>query len=232
MVRASVAEQVIEAVDRAVETRWVAARERARSIDGGRDERVAAVTQRLGREVGLAGAASGGAAAIPGVGFGTVSVGFLFELGWTTMRLADLIMTIAAIHGHDRAGVEERRLWVLSILTYRGGAAGMVAKFTAELAEAPGRHGIRRLSQRSLQRINASIGRVVVRRYGARTGVAALGRAVPFGVGAALGYGINTRAVNTVSRHAHAFFTDFPIALHAIDVDVRGGGPATTAAGS
>ena len=50
-------------------------------------------------------------------------------------------------------------------------------------------------------------------------GVAAVGRAVPFGVGAALGYGINSRTVGMVSDHTHTFFTEFPIALSAIDVD-------------
>ncbi len=61
--------------------------------------------------------------------------------------------------------------------------------------------------------------RVVVRRYGTRAGVAAIGRAVPFGVGAALGYGISIRTVSMVSEHTHEFFTDFPIALSAIDVE-------------
>ncbi|MGA9279671.1 MAG: hypothetical protein WBV89_22175, partial [Ilumatobacter sp.] len=166
-------------------------------------------------------AASGGTAAVPGVGLGTASAAFAVELAWTTVRLCDLIMTIAVIHGHDRAGLEERRMWILSILTYRDGAAGIVALFAAELAETSGRTGARRLSERSLQRINASVGRVVVKKYGTRAGVAAIGRAVPFGIGAALGYGINSRAVSTVSGHAHSFFTEFPIALDAIDVDPR-----------
>ena len=60
------------------------------------------------------------------------------------------------------------------------------------------------------------------RRLGTRAGVAAIGRAVPFGVGAAIGYGINSRTVGVVSGHAHDFFTEFPLALHAIDVDSHG----------
>jgi hypothetical protein len=43
-------------------------------------------------------------------------------------------------------------------------------------------------------------------------------RVAAVGVGAALGYGINSRTVSAVSEHAHGFFTDFPIALDAIDV--------------
>lgn len=169
----------------------------------------------------MAGAASGGTAAVPGVGLMTATTAFAVELGWSTVRLTDLIMTIAVIHGHDRASYEERRMWVLSILAYRDGAAGVLAKLAGEFAEAPGRRGLRRLSERSVQRINASVARVVVRRYGTRAGVAAIGRAVPFGVGAALGYGINSRTVAAVSEHAHGFFTEFPIALEAIDVEPR-----------
>ena len=217
-----VSEQLVEAIDKAVETRWAAAQERARNLPGlDREQRVDAVTMKIRRELGAAGAASGGTAAIPGVGIGAVSATFAVELGWSTMRLADLILTIAAIHGHDRANVDERRMWVLSILTYRGGAAGMVAKLAAEAGETSGRSGARRLTATSVKRINATMGRAVVAKYGARRGVAALGRAVPFGIGAVLGYGMNTRAVSMTAKHAHAFFSEFPISLDAIDTEGR-----------
>ncbi|MFK8022598.1 MAG: EcsC family protein [Ilumatobacter sp.] len=215
----TVATQLLHAVDRAVETRWIAAQERARSVDGDRDTRVEAVTEKIRRELGLAGAVSGGTAAVPGVGLGAVAASFAVELTLSTMRLADLILTIAAIHGHDRAEIEERRLWVLSILTYRDGAAGAVAKLAAELAESPAKRGARQLTRRSIRQINSSIGASVVAKYGGRRLVAALGRAIPFGVGAVLGYGMNTRAVTMTSKHAHGFFTDFPISLAAIDTD-------------
>lgn len=219
VVRASVGQQLVEAVDRAASTRWEAARQRAGALEGPRDEQVGVVTARVRRELGLAGAASGGTAAVPGVGLVTATAAFAAELGWSTVRLTDLIMTIAAIHGHDRATLDERRMWVLSILAYRDGAAGVLAKLAGEFADAPGRRSVRRLSERSIQQINASVARVVVRRYGTRAGVAAIGRAVPFGVGAAIGYGINSRTVGVVSGHAHDFFTEFPLALHAIDVE-------------
>jgi hypothetical protein len=219
VVRESLGQQLIQSVDRAAATRWSAAQERAGALAGSRDERVQAVTASIRREVGLAGAASGGTAAIPGVGLGTASAAFAVELAWTTVRMCDLIMTIAAIHGHDRAGVEERRMWILSILTYRDGAAGLLTRFAAEFAETQG--GVRRLSERSMQRINASVARVVVGKYGRRAGIAAAGRVVPFGIGAALGYGINSRAVSTMSAHAHSFFVEFPIAMDAIDVEPR-----------
>ena len=213
-----VAEQLVEAIDKAVETRWAAAQERARNLPGlDREQRVEALTTKIRRELGAAGAASGGTAAIPGVGLGAVTATFAVELGWSTMRLADLILTIAAIHGHDRADVDERRMWVLSILTYRDGAAGMIAKLATEVGETSTRSGARRLTTKSVKRINATMGRAVVAKYGARRGVAALGRAVPFGIGAVLGYGMNTRAVAMTAQHAHAFFTEFPITLDAID---------------
>lgn len=215
-----VAEQLVEAVDKAVETRWAAAQERARELPGlDREQRVEALTAKIRRELGVAGAASGGTAAIPGVGLGAATATFAVELAWTTMRLADLILTIAAIHGHDRANVDERRMWVLSILTYRQGAAGMIAKLATEVGETSSRSGARRLTTASVKRINTAMGRAVVAKYGARRGVAAVGRAVPFGVGAVLGYGMNSRAVAMTAKHAHAFFTEFPITLDAIDTE-------------
>jgi hypothetical protein len=215
-----VAEQLTDAIDKAVETRWAAAQERARNLEGvDREQRVEALTTKIRRELGAAGAASGGTAAIPGVGLGAATATFAFELGWSTMRLADLILTIAAIHGHDRASVDERRMWVLSILTYREGAAGMITKLAAEVGDTSSRSCVRRLTTASVKRINATMGRAVVAKYGARRGVAALGRAVPFGIGAVLGYGMNTRAVTMTAGHAHAFFTEFPITLDAIDTE-------------
>lgn len=221
VVRDTFAQQLIQSVDRATSTRWAAAQDRAAALEGSRDERVAAVTAQIRREVALAGAASGGTAAVPGVGLGTASAAFAVELAWTTVRLSDLIMTIAVIHGHHRAGLEERRMWILSILTYREGASGALSRLVAEIADSPARRGARRVSERSLQKINASVARVVVGKYGKRAGIAAVGRAVPFGIGAVLGYGVNSRTVSSVADHAHGFFTDFPIALEAIDVEPR-----------
>lgn len=220
VVTASMAERLLEAVDQAIEQRWDAARQRAMEIgDGGRNERVEALTASIRRELGLAGAAAGGTAAIPGVGLAAATSVFAVEIGWTTMRLADLILTIAAIHGHDRAAVDERRLWVLSILTYRDNAAGVVSQLADDLAGPGERRGLGRVSTRTLQRINTTIGRSVVSKYGARRGVAAIGRAIPFGFGAVLGYGINARAVTATARHAHSFFNHFPISIDAIEVD-------------
>lgn len=214
-----VVSQLLDAVDRAVETRWSAAQSRAQQFAGSREERVEAATAKFRRELGAAGAASGGTAAIPGVGLGTVAASFAVELGWSTMRLADLILTIAVIHGHDRADVDERRLWVLSVLTYRDGAAGAVARLATELTGSPGERGARQLTHRTIRQINSTIGAGVISKYGSRRVVAALGRAVPFGIGAAVGYGMNTRVVTMTATHAHSFFTDFPIAMDAIDTD-------------
>src|SRR6056297_3092818 len=193
--RDPVVSQLLDAIDRAVETRWSAAQLRARQFEGGREERVDAATAKIRRELGATGAASGGTAAIPGVGLGTVAASFAVELGWSTVRLADLILTIGVIHGHDRADVDERRLWVLSVLTYRDGAAGAVAKLAAEWTGSPAGRGARRLTHRTIRQMNSTIGASVIAKYGSRRFVAALGRAVPFGIGAVLGYGMNTRAV-------------------------------------
>jgi hypothetical protein len=57
----------------------------------------------------------------------------------------------------------------------------------------------------------------MLRRYGTRRGLIALGTALPIGIGAAFGGGANYRAIRNLARDADAFFARLPYS--AIDVD-------------
>lgn len=88
---------VLEGVERAVDARWEQDRERAATVAGRTtEERVEEVRRSFQRELAAVGAASGGVAALPGAGTGTALAVVAADVGWYTMRLADLIMTIAA----------------------------------------------------------------------------------------------------------------------------------------
>lgn len=204
-------QRVLDAVDEGVEKRWKPAVERAAGALGATlDERVAEVTQSFRRELGMAGAAAGGTAAVPGVGMATSTAAFVAELGWSTVRLSDLVLTIAALHGHHDAPTEERRLWVLSILTYGDGAASKVARLAGDMGVEVRSKSAQRIPADTIRQMNNRLGYTILSRYGTRRGALALGRMVPFGIGAALGYGLNAYVVKSTARHAHRYFGELP----------------------
>ena len=205
---------LLEAVDRAASTRWRVAVRRAASAPGTTvDEKVAAVTRTFARELAVAGAATGGAAAVPGVGTATAMAATAADLGWFTLRIADLVLTIAALHGHQRASVEERRAWILSVLAFGEGSAAGFARMAGEMGQDLGRKALSRIPAGVLRAINRKLGRSVLTRFGARRGVITLGRVLPFGIGAAVGGSANYMSVQAIGRHADSFFRSLPYEL-------------------
>lgn len=209
--------RILDAVDQAVTSRWEPAQRRAKPFEGREVEASIQEIRRTFRtELGVAGAAAGGAAAVPGSVAPGVAAG-LAEIGWSTVRLTDMILTIAVVHGHERASVEERRAWVLSVLAYGDAAAGTFSKVAAETAKGVGAKATKAIPTSVLQSVNRTIGRTIVTKYGTKRGAIALGRLLPLGVGAGIGYGLNSLLVVQVSRHADKFFRSLPPALAAPD---------------
>lgn len=218
-VHAAIGQRIVAAVEDGVQHRWGPALRRAADAEGDTVEaRVRAVTNAFRQELGVAGAAAGGASAVPGVGLATTSATFALELAWSTVRLTDLVLTIAAIHGHRDATIEERRLWVLSILTYGDGATSMVTKLAGELGGGLAGPSGRSVPAETVRQLNKAIGLAIVTRYGTRRGALAVGRAIPFGIGAALGYGLSSYMVKATARHADSFFAALPIRVESIHV--------------
>jgi hypothetical protein len=202
---------LLAAVDRAATTRWDAAVRRAAAAPGSTVEaRARAVTRGFARELAVAGAATGGAAAVPGVGTATAMAATAADFGWFTLRIADLILTIAALHGHDRATVEERRAWILSVLAFGEGSAAGFARVAGEMGQDLGRRAVDRIPAGALRAINRRLGRSLVTRFGARRGAVTLGRVLPFGIGAAVGGSANYMSVQAIGRHADSFFRSLP----------------------
>ena len=210
----SLGSALLEAVDRAATTRWDAAVRRAAAAPGATaGERAAAVTRTFARELAVAGAASGGAAAVPGVGTATAMAATAADLWWFTLRIADLILTIAALHGHERASLEERRAWILSVLAFGEGSAAGFARMAGEVGQDLGGKAVGRIPAGALRAINRKLGRSVLTRFGTRRGVLTLGRVLPFGIGAAVGGSANYLSVQAIGRHADSFFRSLPYEL-------------------
>jgi hypothetical protein len=206
----SVGRRVLDAVDLGIETRWEPATTRAKSLKG-RDaqDALSEVKRAFRTELGVAGAAAGGVAAVPGAVAPAIVAG-IAEIGWSTVRLTDMILTIAVVHGHDEASVEERRVWVLSVLAFGDGAASTLSTLASEAGRGLGAKATKAIPVSWLQSINRTIGRTIVTKYGTKRGAIALGRTLPFGIGAGLGFGFNALLVEQVARHADKFFRQLP----------------------
>ncbi|MFV0257515.1 MAG: hypothetical protein ACK5PP_03575 [Acidimicrobiales bacterium] len=212
---------VLTAVDEAVERRWDQALARAEAAPGlTLDQRVDAVSRRFSRELTRVGAVSGAAAAIPGVGTAVAASALGVDLAWFALRSTDLIMTIGALNGRTAAAPEERRAWVLSVLAFGEQAADQAGLLLDDVA-ASSRGGERVASLLAgvaggdvaaldaVRRLNTTMASRVVTRFGTRKGLLGLGRLVPFGVGAAVGGGVNWALMRTISRQASKLFADY-----------------------
>lgn len=202
---------VLEGVDRAVEARWDLARQRAVETAGRPTaERVEELRRAFRRELSTVGAVSGGIAALPAAGTGTALATAGADIVWYTMRLADLIMTMAVLHGQEDATVDERRAWVLSVLAFGSGASAGLTEAARQVGGDLGRRRLGAVSGATLRTLNRRLSTRLVRRYGSRRGAATLGSLLPFGIGAAIGAGGNAYGVNAVARHADRFFRELP----------------------
>lgn len=221
---ARISTTLLASVDDVSGRRWEAAKARAAATPGTiRPERIEALTTSFARELGVAGAAAGAAAAAPMVGTVATMASTMAELAWFTSRAGDLILTIAAIHGRPDPTVEERRAWVLAVLLYGSSARDEFAR-TVQQASAGSLPTLdRQLPIASLQTANRVMSRLFVRRFGTRRGLVAIGRALPIGIGAAIGGTANLMAVRRLARHADQFFARLPYsAIDVASTDVTG----------
>lgn len=220
---ASFAEIFLAGVDKAASARWETAVERAATLPGDiRPQKVSSLTNHFARELAVVGAATGVAAAAPAVGTTATIVASTAELAWFTARSGDLILTMAALHGRSTPTIEERRAWVLAVLIFGGSAReGFTAAARQLGVTVDPSHStpITRVPLATMRAINGLLTTSLVRKYGARRGVIALGTALPLGIGAVIGGSANYSAVRALSRHADQFFTKLPYS--AIDVAGR-----------
>lgn len=206
---------VLQAVDKAVEKRWDHAVLVATAATGAVDERVAQLTRTYAREMAAVGAAAGAAAAVPGTGAIALVGTAALELGWFAARTGDLILAVAAVYGHTSASVEERRAWVLSVLAFGDAAPAGFTKIAGEVGKGLGRRATDRIPAEALGAVNRALGRTIVTKYGTKRGAVALGRALPFGIGAAIGGTANYALARAIAGQATAFFRDLPAPLQA-----------------
>jgi hypothetical protein len=202
---------VLGVVGKAVDGRWDDAQRAARLAEGGTvSERVDAITQNYVRQLAVLGAAAGGTAAVPGVGTITALGATTAEIGAFAYRASEMILAIGAAHGHTDADTEERKAWVLSVLTFGRSAAAEFGATTAALGAGMTAEASQGGSGGWFHTVNRYLGRKLLARWGARRGAAMLGKILPFGIGAVFGAGTNYAVGRRIAQNADRFFAALP----------------------
>ncbi|GGU20487.1 hypothetical protein [Lentzea flava] len=155
------------------------------------------------------GAAVGGAAAAPGVGTG-IALALSAGEALSSLELSALfVLSVAEVHGVALDEIERRRTLVLGILLGESGS-----KTIGKVAERTGQHWARQLVSMvptaTLKQINKVLGKNFITKYGTKQGIVVLGRAVPFGIGAAIGGAANATVAALAVRAARRAFGPAP----------------------
>ncbi|OAK51798.1 hypothetical protein A3K89_10690 [Rhodococcoides kyotonense] len=136
------------------------------------------------------GAATGGAAAVPGVGTAAALAMTGGDVSWFMTAASGHILSVLKIHGVGIRDLEHQKAIVLTVLVGGGGST-----FAGKAAGRTGSHLGTLLAKNvplsTIRSINRVLGVNFVTKFGTRQGILVLGRAAPFGIGAAIGAGGN-----------------------------------------
>jgi len=173
----------------------------------------------LAAVVGIGGA-SGAAAAVPGTGTAASLASGAAEITAFVSATALYVLALAELHSVPVSDPEVRRALVVSVLI---GEAGIVALEGGEvLAEKHWAHVLARATPRDkVTMVNSYLARRLVRRLGARQGALLVGRALPLGVGAAIGAGGNAALARGAIGTARKAFGPAPQTFPPRVIDVK-----------
>lgn len=231
---------VLPSVDRLVESRYDAAaalvaRLRAEHPDVTDDQLVERIVRRFSRELGVVAAMSGGAAAVPGAGTAAAVLTAGAHVAYSVSRLGEMVLAIGIAYGHDAASFEERKAWVLAVLSMSRGAVAGLDGLAAKIGAEGGAAALASLTGAQLESINSKLAAKVVAKLSTDAAVSRLGRVLPFGIGAGVGAAGSIAIARSVARQARRFFRpNDPHASMPIDVTAteRPEGQTTTVGGA
>ncbi|MBK6670167.1 MAG: hypothetical protein V9E99_15565 [Microthrixaceae bacterium] len=231
---------VLPSVDRLVESRYDAAaalvaRLRAEHPDLTDDQLVERIVRRFSRELGVVAAMSGGAAAVPGAGTAAAVLTAGADVAYSVSRLGEMVLAIGIAYGHDAASFEERKAWVLAVLSMSRGAVAGLDGLAAKIGAEGGAAALASLTGAQLESINSKLAAKVVAKLSTDAAVSRLGRVLPFGIGAGVGAAGSIAIARSVARQARRFFRpNDPHASMPIDVTAteRPEGQTTTVGGA
>lgn len=203
------------AIERVARTRYEPAREVVAGLQlkyrpGNADELIKLIAKRYTRELAAVSALAGGAAAIPGAGTGTVLASSTVDLAYSITKMGEMMLAIGIAAGHDAESLEQRRSWVVSVLTMANGAAAGLEGVAGRIGSAGGASLVGRIPDENLSSINAKLSAQVLTKFGIEQGALRLGRLVPFGIGAGIGAGGSALITRSTAKAARKFFEHEP----------------------
>ena len=165
------------------------------------------------------GGASGAAAAVPGVGTTAALASGTAEIAGFVSASAMFVLALAELHGLPVSDPEIRRALVVSVLVGEGGAAALES---AARGEPHWAKVIARSTPRDrITGINSHLSRLMLHRFGARQGALFVGRALPLGIGVAIGAGGNAALARTAISVARKAFGPPPAQFPPRVIDVE-----------
>jgi hypothetical protein len=170
---------------------------------------VAALERRYQAAVSAIGAASGGAAALPGVGTGAALATGLAEIAAFVEASALYTLATAEVYGISTHDPEVRRALVLAVLLGETGMAAIEAEGVATAHWAPVL--TKGVNRELIGRVNKTMMRHFGARFGARQGALLLGRALPFGIGVGVGVAGNLALARAAIKSVRRAFGRPPV---------------------
>ena len=158
---------------------------------------------RFRRDAGLSSGAVGASAAIPAIGTGAAAALTVGQSAAFIASAVTYVLTVAEIQGVHVVDTERRRALVLSALLGKEGSEavqgqlGLSSMFWAAQL-------LMQMPLPSVKSINARLIKRVAKRSAAKGGALALGRLLPFGIGAAIGWKGGRALANQVIEGAQA----------------------------
>lgn len=158
---------------------------------------------------------------IPGIGT-AVQVGIeagtiLGDLAYMIRHMARMSMGIAAIYEQDLNGFDTQEF--LKLLEYWCGALRPMGDAFVRLGVKASIKIIdKNITGSMLNKINQKVGIALVAKYGTKRGSIALGRAIPFGIGALLGGAFNYATMTGFKKAAIKWFSE-PLELLCPDFE-------------
>ena len=158
---------------------------------------------RFRRDAGLSSGAVGASAAIPAISTGAAAALTVGQSAAFIASAATYVLTVAEIQGVHVVDAERRRALVLSALLGKEGSEavqgqlGLSSMFWAAQL-------LMQMPLPSVKSINARLIKRVAKRSAAKGGALALGRLLPFGIGAAIGWSGGRALANQVIEGAQA----------------------------
>ncbi len=217
-------------VDRVVEQRAAAAAEqvarlRAEHPDDSPEELANRLIRRCAKDMSIAGAVSGGAAAAPVAGMAVAAASAGIDSAFSMNRLGELIMGIGEVYGHSIDSHDERRTAVLAVIGLVDGAAVGVSGLAAKAGARGGARVLSKVPSPAKGAVSGGVARRTVSKLGAKSGPWSLAALIPYGIGAGVGAAGNGLLVRAIGKAAKEYFsTTQPVPLHDPIVEDAGDG--------